>query len=391
MQKLKNYTIAVIGSHSALDVCRGAKDEGFKTLVIVEKGRDKTYAKYFKTACPSTSSSQTRLRSGPAGCVDEVLYVEKFKDILSDKVQKILKKKNCIFIPHRSFEVYVNDYDAIENDFEIPIFGNKKLLRFEERYEKPNQYDLLKKANITFPRVFKDPNDINTIVIVKVNEKERKFERAFFLASSPAQYKSESEKLLKGGVITKKDLDIATIEEFILGVQVNFNFFYSPINKRLELVGTDTRRQTDIEGILKLPVNHQSELFKIRKKLNKQGKSIREVVYPQYEEAGHIAVTVLESLLENAFKIAEKFVKVTGEMVKPGVIGPFALQAVITPGPPKKEIIVFDVSPRMPGSPGIFATPYTTYLYGYPISTGRRAAMEIKAAVKNNKLEQIVT
>ena len=38
----KDYTIAVIGSHSALDVCRGAKDEGFKTLVIVEKGRDKT-------------------------------------------------------------------------------------------------------------------------------------------------------------------------------------------------------------------------------------------------------------------------------------------------------------------------------------------------------------
>ena len=36
-----NHTIAVLGSHSALDVCRGAKDEGFKTLVIVQKGRDK--------------------------------------------------------------------------------------------------------------------------------------------------------------------------------------------------------------------------------------------------------------------------------------------------------------------------------------------------------------
>ncbi len=33
----QNVTIAVLGSHSALDVCRGAKDEGFKTLVIVEK------------------------------------------------------------------------------------------------------------------------------------------------------------------------------------------------------------------------------------------------------------------------------------------------------------------------------------------------------------------
>jgi len=41
------YTIAVLGSHSALDVCRGAKDLGFKTLVVVQKGRDKTYAKYY--------------------------------------------------------------------------------------------------------------------------------------------------------------------------------------------------------------------------------------------------------------------------------------------------------------------------------------------------------
>ena len=74
-------TITVIGSHSALDVCRGAKDEGFKTLVIVEKGRDKTYAEYFKT-------------KGALGCVDEVLYVDKFKDILSAKIQNELKKQS---------------------------------------------------------------------------------------------------------------------------------------------------------------------------------------------------------------------------------------------------------------------------------------------------------
>src|SRR3990167_10499373 len=137
----KGYTIAVLGSHSALDVCRGAKDEGFKTLVIVEKGRDKTYANYFKS-------------KGVLGCADEVVYVDKFKDILNDKIQKILRSKNCIFIPHRSFEVYINDYDAIEDKFDVPIFGNKKLLRLEERTESPNQYDLLERAGIKFPKIF---------------------------------------------------------------------------------------------------------------------------------------------------------------------------------------------------------------------------------------------
>ena len=46
---MRNHTIAVLGSHSALDVCRGAKDLGFKTLVVVQKGRDKTYTKYYKS------------------------------------------------------------------------------------------------------------------------------------------------------------------------------------------------------------------------------------------------------------------------------------------------------------------------------------------------------
>jgi len=40
---LSNLTIATLGSHSALDVCRGAKNLGFRTLVITEKGREKTY------------------------------------------------------------------------------------------------------------------------------------------------------------------------------------------------------------------------------------------------------------------------------------------------------------------------------------------------------------
>lgn len=369
---MSRRTIAVIGSHSALDVCRGAKDEGFKTLVIVEKGRDQTYAKYFKT-------------QNSVGCVDEVIYVEKFKNILNDKFQKILKSKNAIFIPHRSFEVYIDNYDAIEKDFKIPIFGNKFLLRTEERTEKTNQYHILEKAGIRHPKIFKDPAKINTLVLVKVPEKVRGFERAFFLTSSPADYKKTSARLINVGKITKKDLDAATIEEFIMGVQVNFNFFYSPILKKLELIGTDTRRQTNIEGFLKIPASLQLAISKKSFSSKNQQSTIK------YEEAGHVAVTTLESMLEPAFETGEKFVKAARDMFPPGVIGPFSLQSVITPGPPKKEIVVFDVSPRMPGSPGIFATPYTGYLYGKSISMGRRVAMEIKSAIKKGNLKYVTT
>lgn len=357
---MKIKTIAVLGSHSALDVCRGAKDEGFKTLVIVEPGRDKTYSQYFKS------------------CVDEVLYIEKFKDVLLPKIQAKLKNKNCIFIPHRSFEVYLNDYDAIENSFEVPMFGNRRMLRLEERTQSPNQYDLLEKAKIRYPKQFKNPNDIDRLVIVKVNELQRTYERAFFLVDSPSAFNHTSARLIKEGKITVEGLKTAVIEEFVLGVQVNFNFFFSPLSDRLELIGTDTRRQTNLDGLLRLPQTYQSQVM-----TNHQ-------VEPKFEEAGHIAVTILESLLEPAFEIGEKFVEAARQIAPPGVIGPFSLQSVIIPGPPKKEIVVFDVSPRMPGSPGIAATPYSQYLYGHPISMGRRVAMEIKEAIAKNKLNLII-
>src|SRR5262249_36775953 len=114
------------------------------------------------------------------------------------------------------------------------------------------------------------------------------------------------------------------------------------------------------------------------------------VIY-KFEEAGHCAVTVLESLLAPAFELGQRLVDYTKKHHAPGIIGPFALQTAILPGPPQKEIVVFDISFRMPGSPGITAKPYSSYLYGYTVSAGRRIAMEIKQAIKRNALLEITT
>lgn len=375
---LKNYdkeniTIAVLGSHSALDVCRGAKSLGFKTLVITQKGRGTPYSKYYLSRQSSAVSGQQEL-----GCVDEVLELENFKDLLKEENQKILREKNAIFVPHRSFEVYINDYDAIENEFMVPMFGNRKLLRSEERGSSQgvDQYKIMDEAGIRYPKAFKSPEDIDRLVIVKVLEKERGFERAFFLVNSFEDFKKASETYINQGKFTQEALGEAVIEEFLVGVQVNFNFFYDPINERLELLGTDTRRQTNLEGFTKIPADDQ--------------KYVRETVGIKFEEAGHIAVTVLESLLEPAFEMGQKFVDGCKKLGMP-VIGPFGLQSMILPGPPKKEIVVFDVSPRMPGSPGIAATPYSGYLFGENITAGKRLAMQIKEALENDKLEEVLT
>ena len=41
-----NIKIGVLGSHSALEVAHGAKQEGFETVVVCQKGREKTYTKH---------------------------------------------------------------------------------------------------------------------------------------------------------------------------------------------------------------------------------------------------------------------------------------------------------------------------------------------------------
>ena len=360
----KDIHIGVLGGHSALDVCRGAKKLGFKTVAVCQKGRDKTYSKYYKTR-------------DNKGCIDKIILVDKFKDVVKESVQKKLRNLNTIFIHNRYFWVYFDDYKDVEDNFLVPIFGIRDMVRLEERDQPKNQYYLLKKAGIRIPKIFKDPKKIDRLAIVKVNEALRGYERAFFFCNNYKEYEKKTKDMLKKKIITKELLDKAVIEEYIVGAQVNFNYFYSNLTKELELMGTDTRRQTNLDGLLRLPADVQLEVLKY--------------VKPKIIETGHIAVTTKESIIEKIFKIGEQFVATCKKEHPPGIIGPFALQGSVASFEGKEELVIFDVSFRIPGSPGTMFTPHTGYLYGDSISYGERIAMEIKKAVEKGKLDKICT
>ena len=360
----RDLTIGTLGGHSALDICRGAKLNGFRTVVVCQKGREQTYSKYYKR------------RDNGNGIVDEIILVNNFKDVVNKDVQEKLRNLNTIFVHNRYFWVYCNFKD-IENRFEVPIFGTRGMVKLEERDVPKNQYYILEKAGIRIPKIFKNAKDIDRLVIVKVAEAKRSYERAFFLCSSYKDYLEKSNDLISKKMIEKNALNKAVIEEYVVGAPVNFNFFYSALNDELELMGTDMRRQTNLDGILRLPANEQLELLKFIK--------------PKLIETGHVAVTVKESLLEKIFEIGEKFVAAAKKLHKTGIIGPFALQGAVIAEEGKEDIVVFDVSMRIPGSPGTMFTPYTSYLYHKPISYGERIAMEVKRAKDEEKLGLICT
>jgi len=175
IQKItNNYTglrIGVLGSHSALEIMDGAKDEGLETIVFCQKGRETPYQRFGRIA-------------------DEIIILKKFNEMSAAKNQKMLRDTNTIIVPHRSLTAYLG-YKIIENTLKVPIFGNRALFQAEERGNKKNQYYLLEKAGIEHPKIFKNPKDINKPSIVKVQEKKRNLERAFFNVSSFSDYKKK--------------------------------------------------------------------------------------------------------------------------------------------------------------------------------------------------------
>jgi len=247
------------------------------------------------------------------------------------------------------------------------------MLKIEERNFPRNQYYLLRKAGIPTPKSFGSYKEIDCLAIVKVPEKERKIERAFFYASSPEEFEKKAEDRVRKGIISREDLEKATIEEYVIGAKFNANFFWSPLTDEIDLLGFDKRIQTDLDGVLDLPAAEQLELG----------------IATQNIEIGHLGVTMRESQIEKIFEAGERFVKVCKEEYPPGIIGLFALQGAMTK---ELKFYVFDVSPRVPGCPCVEPTsPYMKYKYGTEVGPGRRVAMEIKRAVKEDRLGEIVT
>ena len=116
--------IGMTASHSALDICDGAIEEGFPTVAYCQKGREKTYSTYFKTQ--RTSSGRVR-----RGMVDKSIIMNSFNDVINPDMQAEMRKRNVIYIPNRSFTSYSAISD-IESDFRVPLFGSRNMLRMEE-------------------------------------------------------------------------------------------------------------------------------------------------------------------------------------------------------------------------------------------------------------------
>ncbi len=375
--RLKDYplppVVGAVASHSALDTFDGAASEGFRTLAICQRGREKTYSQYYRAFRDVTGNLLK-------GCVDTSMVLDKFDELLKEEMQERLRQAGVLLVPNRALSSYLA-IDALEDQLHLPILGSRAMLRIEERSERENYYTLLDRAQIPTPRPIADVKQIEGLSIVKLPHAQKRLERGFFTCASHAEFLKKSAALLAQGTVTQEDLDRARIEQYILGPVFNFNFFLSPLAprlERLELLGVDERRESSLDGMVRLPAEQQLALPDIAR-------------IPEYTVVGHGSLTVRESLLEEVFKIGEKFVDAARERYPPGIIGPFCLQTCIDHD---GKLFVFDVAARLGGGTNIHMAlghPYGNTLWRVPMSSGRRMAFELRRALDEGRLEELVT
>ncbi|MFH1546296.1 MAG: formate--phosphoribosylaminoimidazolecarboxamide ligase [Patescibacteria group bacterium] len=335
MLKLKKR-IATIGSHSALQILKGAKDEGFETICVCERKRTQPY-KMFPVA-------------------DEIIEVEKFADFL--KIEKKLIARDAIVIPHGSFVEYLKP-EKIKK-LKVDHFGNKKILDWESDRRKQQKW--LTAAKIKMPRIFDSPEKIDRPVIVKFHG--ARGGRGYFLANSAEEFHKK---------IAAHPGEQFTIQEYIVGVPIYVHYFFSRITGELEIMGFDKRYESNADSIGRVAASDQ----------------ITTNLQTSYTIVGNIPLVVRESLLPYFIKIGERVIAKSQKLEPPGLFGPFCLEGVVT-----QDLIltVFEISARIVAgtNPFVAGSPYTFFKYNEPMSTGRRIAREIKIAIENDSLEKVL-
>ena len=253
----EKIAIGTIGSHSALNIFKGAKDEGLRTVCVCKKIDEIVYRRF-----PVT---------------DEIILVKNFRELLDDKVQEKLRRLNTILIPHGSFNAYLN-LDEVMNDLCVPMFGNRQLLQWEIDREKQKTW--LQKAGLRLPKTFDSPESVKGSAIVKFPG--AKGGKGYFLVDSPEAFYRKSEDMIQKGFMKKEDMNKIHLQEYIFGVTIYPSYFRSLLLKKVELLCVDRRYESSIDSLGRIPAEEQLKMNSLA---------------PTYTVVGNFPITLRESLL----------------------------------------------------------------------------------------------
>jgi len=324
---LDKLAVATVASHTALQILRGAKRYGFRTIAVARGSAD--FYRQFSF-------------------IDEV-WTADFSNFRH--VAEKLVEKNALFIPHGSYVEYVGWRQALEAP--VPTLGCRELLRWEaDQYKK---MELLAAAGVPTPRYYKRAEEAEGPVIVKLFG--AKGGRGYFVAR-------DREELAKRIRAVEGDY---IIQEYVFGVPAYYHYFASPVYNRVEVFGMDIRYETNVDG----------RTFGW--------------VEPTFVVVGNLPMVLRESLLPVVHKYGADFAKAVREKVSCELAGPYCLESIIRDDMTIVVFefsgrIVAGTNVYM----GV-GSPYSVLYFDKPIDMGERIAHEIKEAAARGMLEKLFT
>src|SRR6202165_2044280 len=300
------YTIATLGSHSALQILKGAHDEGFKTLAIANRATERLYRAF--------------------AFIDEVITIDKYSDFMG--LVPELEKRKIIIVPHGSFVAYLSLEE--HKKMRIPYFGNKAVLDWEASREL--QRDWLLRAGVKMPRQFKTGSEIDRPVIVKLYGAQGG--KGYMFLRDAMDFEERASLLARQNYI---------LQEYVIGVPAYIHYFYSPLTGKLEIMSMDRRYETNVDSLGRIPSSAQEHMD----------------IDPSYVVVGNSPLVLRESMLAEAYRMGEDVVRVSQEICgAKGLFGAFCIETIITP---EAKFFVMEISARIVAgtNPFIDGSPYS--------------------------------
>ncbi len=214
----KKIRIGVLGSHSALEIASGAKQEGLETVVVCQKGQRQNLHQILpKHLRPCSHAGQ----------------------ILRNNKRSLRQGTHRLKHGFRSQPLLLSLRRLRRNRKPVRRASDGKPLdasnRRTQHPEKP-----------TVPAAESGDSDAENLQVTQRNrpishrespEKQRAIERAFFYPSNPVEFDKMASDRIAKGIITQEALDHALMEEYVIGAKFNANLFWSPLTDEIDLLG----------------------------------------------------------------------------------------------------------------------------------------------------------
>lgn len=276
------------------------------------------------------------------GIADEIIVIDDYQEFFD------IVDEDTIVIPHGSFVAYLSLERILNSD--IQMFGNKELLLWES--DRNKKKELMEKAKLKIPFETNEIKDVILPSIVKYDGAEGG--KGYFIANTIEDIEKKLDKSKK-----------ASYQQWITGTKVYTTYFNSIIRNSVEIFGTDIRYETDVDGKIRFDEDYSFQII------------------------GNQPMVLRESLLVPYFNMGKNFVDAVNITLQNPMIGPFCLETIIDRN---LEIFTFEFSGRIVAGTNIFIphSPYSYLKFRKEMWMGRRIALEIKEAIEENRIDDVI-